>query len=424
MNTQNNAVYLRDGEYYMQEMSIRSLCERYGTPFYLYDADYILSKYELLKQYFPWSRLKIFYAMKANYNPQLLKLMKERGFYLDVVSPAEVMLAVKIGFEKERILYTANNMTDEEVTLVRQQGVLFNVDSLSRLEKYARCYPGASLALRINPEVVAGENEKVQTAGALSKFGILPVDVPKALGIVRQYGMRVVGLHEHTGSGISDTAKVEESMRNLLALVNPKDFPDLEFIDFGGGFKVSYHPEEAKIDYMAFGKKTLRLFDRFCREYGKELALYLEPGKYITADSGSLLVRVNTIKNNGGRLIAGTDSGFPHLIRPVLYGAYHHIVNISNPLGEPRKYDICGNICESGDCFARDRTIPEIREGDYLAIQNAGAYCRSMASEYNLRPLPPEYILYRNEVLVSGHRLTPAGLADRILKEYGFQERI
>jgi diaminopimelate decarboxylase len=345
--------------------------------------------------------------------------MKENGFCLDTVSPAEVILAVKMGFDKNQLLFTANNMTDEEMALIKQQNVLFNIDSLSRLETYAKAYPGSSVSLRINPDVIAGEDEKLQTAGDLSKFGILLKDVLEAVNITRQYGMKVVGLHEHTGSGISDTAKVQESMKNLLAIANRRDFPDLTFIDFGGGFKVQYNPKEAVIDYADFGTKIVQLFRQFCNEYGKDLNLYFEPGKYIVADSGCLIVKVNTIKDNKGRLIVGTDSGFPHLIRPVLYGAYHHIINISNPSGEPKKYDICGNICESGDCFARDREIAEIRNGDYLAIQNAGAYCHSMSSHYNLRPLPAEYILFNNEVMVSKEKLSNNDLADKVFMDYG-----
>jgi diaminopimelate decarboxylase len=419
MDMLNNAVYFSNNNYFMQNKSIKSLCDNYETPFYLYDANYILSKYELLKQYLSWDKLKIFYAMKANYNPHLLQIMKENGFYLDTVSPAEVILAIKMGFDRNQLLFTANNMTDDEMTLVKQQNVLFNIDSLSRLEAYSKIYPETPISLRINPDVIAGEDEKLQTAGDLSKFGILLKDVPEALNITKQYGMKIVGLHEHTGSGISDTSKVEKSMKNLLAIVNRQDFPDLTFLDFGGGFKVQYNPQEVKIDYADFGAKMVYLFQEFCKDYGKNLNLYFEPGKYVVAESGCLIVKVNTIKNNKGRLIVGTNSGFPHLIRPVLYGAYHHIVNISNPSGETKKYDICGNICESGDHFARDREISEIRNGDYLAILNAGAYCHSMASYYNLRPLPAEYIIYNNEVMVSKKKLSHSQLANKILGDYG-----
>ena len=275
------------------------------------------------------------------------------------------------------------------------------------------------MCLRINPDVQAGENIKVATAGALSKFGILLEDVHKAISIAKENNIKIVGLHEHTGSGLSDTGKVFESMENLLRIVNKTDFPDLEFIDFGGGFKARYSPDEAIIDYVEFGKKAIEMFAATCESYGSKLKLYFEPGKFTVAESGCMIIQVNTIKNNKGRLIVGTNSGFPHLIRPVFYDAYHHVVNLSNPNGQAFVYDIYGNTCESGDCFAKEREIQEIRVGDYLAIMNAGAYCRSMASEYNLRPLPAEYLIYNDELITSKKKLTHEELADRILKDYG-----
>ncbi len=414
-----NSVYYNGEDYCMQSLKLQEFSEKVQTPFYVYDMDYIVKRYQKLKASFPWENVRLFYAMKANFNPHMLKIMKDCGFCLDTVSPAEVILAKKIGFDSRDILFTANNMTDQEMEIVRAQGVLFNIDSLSRLETYGKYYNGSEVCLRINPDVVAGENEKVATAGALSKFGILLEDVHKAVAIARENNIKIVGLHEHTGSGISDTGKVFQSMQNLLEIINPKDFPDLEFVDFGGGFKVPYTPDEVEIDYVQFGAKAVELFVEACERYGKKLKLYFEPGKFTVADSGCMVVQVNTVKNNKGRLIVGTDSGFPHLIRPVLYGAYHHVVNLSNPQGETKVYDVYGNTCESGDCFAMERELPEIRIGDYLAIMNAGAYCRSMASEYNLRPLPAEYVIYQGELITAKKKLTHEELADRILQDYG-----
>ncbi len=413
-----NSITFDGNDYYMQSVKLQEFSENSVTPFYIYDMNYIIQKYERLKKCFPYEGVCVFYAMKANFNPHILRIMKENDFCLDTVSPAEVILAKKIGFDCKNILFTANNMTDAEMQVVKEQGVLFNIDSLYRLEAYGKAYPGSEVCLRINPDVIAGETANVATAGDLSKFGILLGDVKKAVQIARDYQLKIVGLHEHTGSGISDTGKVFESMQNLLAIVNPTDFPDLEFIDFGGGFKVPYEPDEKENDYESFGVKALELFKECCTQYGKELKLYFEPGKFTVADSGCMVVQVNTVKNNKGRLIVGTDSGFPHLIRPVLYGAYHHVVNLSNPQGEEKLYDVYGNTCESGDCFAMQRPLPEIRPGDYLAIMNAGAYCRSMASEYNLRPLPAEYVVYNGDVITAKKKLTHEELAERTLKDY------
>ena len=415
----NNSVFFNGTDYCMQNIKLKELSENSETPFYVYDMNFIINNYNKLKACFPWEDVRLHYAMKANYNPHMLKIMKDNGFCLDTVSPAEVIMAKKIGFDSDNILFTANNMTDAEMELVKAQSVLFNIDSLSRLEAYGKAYNGSKVCLRINPDVQAGENLKVVTGGALSKFGILLEDVHKAVAIAKENNIRIVGLHEHTGSGLADTGNVFESMENLLKIVNPVDFPDLEFIDFGGGFKARYSPDEAVIDYVEFGKKAIEMFKEACDSYGSKLKLYFEPGKYTVAESGCMVIQVNTIKNNKGRLIVGTNSGFPHLIRPVFYDAYHHVVNLSNPSGEPMVYDIYGNTCESGDCFAKEREIQEIRVGDYLAIMNAGAYCRSMASEYNLRPLPSEYLVYNEELITSKKKLTHEELADRILKDYG-----
>lgn len=355
--------------------------------------------------------------MKANYNAGLLKVLNGIGACLDTVSPAEVLMATTLGFTDDRLLYTANNMTDAEMRAVQATGVMLNIDSLSRLEKFGKEFPGSRICLRFNPDVVDGEHEKVRTGGDLTKFGILLRDVEWARAIVEKYGLTVAGLHEHTGSGLEKTESVYRSMQNLMAIATPERFPELEFLDFGGGFKVPYRPDEGRVDYRAMGEEITRLFHAFCRRYGRALELRFEPGKYIVAEAGYLIVEVNTIKHNHDRVIVGCNSGFPHLIRPVMYDAYHHIVNLTNPDGEPGRYDVCGNICETGDRFAEQREIPEIREGDLLAIGNAGAYCYSMGGVYNLRSMPAEAMIYEGELKLVRKRLSNEELVHRILEE-------
>lgn len=366
---------------------------QFGTPLFLYDIDKIKECYNALFKFIPYKKLKIHYALKANYNIAILKALRDIGCGLDTVSPGEVALALELGFRKEDIIYTANNMTDAEFAEVYASGVVMNIGELSRLEKTARNFPGSRICLRFNPDVKDGDNEKTMTAGDLTKFGILLDDVDKVLEIVKKGDLHVVGLHEHTGSGLQKAESVYQSMKNLMQIATPANFPELEFLDFGGGFKVPYKPDEKRIDYVEMGKEITAIFENFCKSYGKDLMMYFEPGKYMVAESGHLLVEVNTIKHNRTRTIAGCNSGFPQLIRPVLYDAYHHIINLSNPDGKPEKYDICGNICETGDRFAEERMMPEIREYDILDIQNAGAYCYSMGSIYNLRSMPSEAVL-------------------------------
>ncbi|NJD21501.1 MAG: diaminopimelate decarboxylase [Melioribacter sp.] len=389
--------------------------EKYGTPLYIYDADLIVKRYKELYKYIKWPKLKILYAMKANYNIGILNLLKNNQAFLDTVSPAEVHLALKLGFSKEDILFTANNITDDEMHEIKKTGVLFNIGSLSRLQKFSAAYPGSEVCIRFNPDVYAGEHKHVQTGGAITKFGVLLSEVDRIKEITNKYNIKVIGLHEHTGSGISETDKIYKSMTNLLGIANQQDFPHLQFIDFGGGFKVPYKPTSTRIDYAGFGEKISSIFSDFCKRYGRDLYIYFEPGKYIVAESGYLLMEVNSIKNNRERLIAGTNSGFNHLIRPLLYDAYHQIENISNPKGELKIYDVCGNICETGDCFAEQRELPEIREGDKLIIKNAGAYCYSMGSIYNLRSMPSELLVAGGKEFLITKRLSNKELADSLI---------
>lgn len=374
----------------LQPDMLLELAGQYGTPLYVYDLDRVVDNYKNLFNFIKYDKLQVHYALKANYNIALLKALRDAGAGLDTVSPGEVHLALALGFEREKIIFTANNLTDAEVDEVQALGVLFNIGSLSRLEKYGKAYPGSRLCVRFNPDVVDGENAATATGGDLAKFGILLQDVEKVAEIARKYDLHIVGLHEHTGSGLQHTESVFKSMKNLMALATPERFPELEFMDFGGGFKVPYKPDEERVDYVKMGAEITALFSDFCKKYGKELAMKFEPGKYMVAEAGVMLTRVNTLKFNRTRTIAGCDAGFPQLIRPVFYGAYHHIENLSNPAGAVKVYDVCGNICETGDRFAEQRELAEIRESDVLAIYNAGAYCYSMGGIYNLRSMPGE----------------------------------
>jgi diaminopimelate decarboxylase len=402
----------------LPQNKLHELAKKYDTPLYVYDGDLIIEKYNALYDFIKWEKLKIMYAMKANYNPAILKLLEKNGAFIDTVSPAEIMLAKKVGFTSDRLLYTANNMTDKEMHEVQNEDVLFNIGSNSRLEKYGKAFPGSSVCLRFNTDVVAGANEKIQTAGALTKFGLIMADVELLKSIAKKYNLKVIGLHVHTGSGIKETEKFVQSMKNLLGMGKRDHFPELEFIDFGGGFYVNYDPSEEKIDYNTFGNEITKVFSDYCKEYGKELEMRFEPGKYVVAESGHLLTTVNTIKDNRGRIIAGTDSGFPQLIRPTMYDAYHHILNITNPNGKEFIYDVAGNICETGDCFATERSMSKIREGDLLSIETAGAYCYSMGGVYNLRPMPPEVLIVNGNDKVVSKRKSNKDFAEEIYNNY------
>lgn len=389
------------------------IADQFGTPLYVYDSGLIRTRYRELRDCFPWP-VRLLYAMKANYNPAILRILQDEGASIDAVSPSDVLLALKAGFSADQILFTANRTTEAEMKLVYDTGVLCNLGSLSQLRKFGMAHPGGRVCIRLNPEVVAGENKFVSTAGENSKFGIAISRLDEVKELVHQHRLRVTGFHEHTGSGIPETVAMKRGIKNILSALTPEDFPDLEFLDFGGGFKVSYRADESPMDYSGFGGEISAMFEAFCETYGRKLEMCFEPGKYLVAESGSLLVTVTDIVTTPNKQLAGVNSGFPQLIRPMFYGAWHEVSNLSNPEGPEHAYDVVGNICESGDCFATDRRIAEIREGDILAIETAGAYCYSMGGHYNLRPMPAEVLIDNGRLDLITPRQSHSELAEQV----------
>ena len=394
-----------------------TFAEKYGTPLYVYDGDLIKGRYHELLGYFPYKKVKFFYAMKANYNLSILKLLEKEGASIDAVSPAEVMLALEAGFTPDRIIFTSNMMTDEEIHQVQKLGVLFNIGSLQELERYGKFYPNNNVCIRFNPDIVSGFHENVRTGGKDTKFGILLENVDKVKEICEKHNLKIIGIHEHTGSGIPETVDMMSGFRNILQIVKKEHFPDLKFVDFGGGFQVPYKEDEPRKDYASFGKTVVELFSKTCEDFGRELEIYFEPGRYLVAEVGHLLVKVTCVKENRDKKIAGTDAGFPQLIRPMFYDAYHIVTNLTNPEGKLIVYDVAGNICETGDYFATQRKLPEIHEGNILAINTAGAYCYSMGGVYNLRAMPKEVLVVDGEDKLVRKGLSSEELVNQIVDE-------
>lgn len=384
-------------EFKIGNFTAKELIQKFGSPLYVYDENKIRSRYQELKESISIIKnTKILYACKANSNVEIIKVLKEEGAGVDVVAPGEIYSAVLAGCKKEDILFTGNNMTDWELDYAVSQGVLLNVGDLSALERFGKKYPGADVCIRINPDVGGGHHEHVITGGPESKFGIYFSDVKLAIDIAQKYNLTIKGIHQHIGSNILEESTFLGAIDVLLK--SAKEFPHLEFIDFGGGLGIPYKPDDKKLNLKELNQKAAEHFKQFCEEYGKDVQFWLEPGRFLVGESGYLLTTVNTIKYNPGYKYVGTDSGFNHLVRPTMYGSYHHIVNTSNLEGDTEKVTVCGNICESGDIFARDREISKINEGDILAILNAGAYGYSMASNYNTRPLPAEVMVNGDNV--------------------------
>lgn len=394
----------------MNTKDLLSVADQFGSPVYVYDVHKISSQYERLTEAFKnIPNLKINYAVKALSNISILKLIKSLGGGLDTVSIGEVKLGLLAGFSPQQIIFTPNGVSMEEIEEATALGVQVNIDNLSFLEQFGSKYPHIPVCIRINPHVMAGGNSKISVGHIDSKFGISIHQIPHILRIVENTQMHINGIHMHTGSDILDIDVFLYAAEILFDTAI--HFKDLEFVDFGSGFKVPYKAGDIETNIEELGQRLSARFLAFCKEYGKELTLAFEPGKFLVSEAGFFLAKVNVVKQTTSTVFAGVDTGFNHLIRPMLYGATHHIENISNPQGKKRFYSVVGYICET-DTFASNRQISEISEGDILCFHNAGAYCYTMSSNYNSRLRPAEVLWYEGKA----HLIRRAETFDDLVK--------
>jgi diaminopimelate decarboxylase len=402
-------MHLTNNSYQIQGVPVLDIAEQFGLPLYVYDADKIIQKIDLLRSSFTETsdrgvNLKIKYAAKALTNLSILKLMRMQGIDVEVVSANEARLALRAGFEPSQIMYTPSGNAWSEIQEALEMGLQLNADSLPLLEQIGQTYGDRyPVALRINPSLLDGGMAKIQVGHENSKFGIPSVYNEQILQIAHQYGIQIVGLHIHTGSDFKDSntfLKIADVLFNMAA-----DYPDLQFIDFGSGFKVAYREGDYFTNLPDLGEKVSAAFRSFCDRYGREVQLCFEPGKLLVSESGHLLVGVNVVKQNPTRTFVQVNSGLNHLIRPMMYDAWHTILNVSNPAGAEKRYDVVGYICET-DTFATDRLLPEVRVDDVLSLENAGAYGFSMASNYNTRERPAEVLVYEGRPYLIRERET------------------
>lgn len=379
----------------MTQDQLLKITEEFGSPVYVYDAEKIESQYKRLTKAFSGVKsLKINYAVKALSNISILKFLNSLGSGIDTVSMQEVQLGLAAGFKPEQIIFTPNGVDLAEIEEAANLGVKINIDNLSILEQFGAKYPKVPVCIRINPHVMAGGNANISVGHIDSKFGISIHQIPHILRIVENTKMTINGIHMHTGSDILDIEVFLYASEILFDTA--KHFQNLEFIDFGSGFKVPYKSGDIETNIEELGKKLSEKFNAFCETYGKELTLAFEPGKFLVSEAGCFLTKVNALKQTTSTVFAQVNSGFNHLIRPMFYGSHHDIVNISNPKGRERFYTVVGYICET-DTFGNNRRINEINEGDILCFNNAGAYCFSMASNYNSRYRPAEVLWYKGK---------------------------
>jgi diaminopimelate decarboxylase len=390
----------RNGKLYFGGVSATELAEQFDTPLYVVSESRIRENYTRLHDALTrnYEKAKIYYAAKANSNLSVLKILETEGACLDAVSPGEVSMALATGFPAERILFTGTSVRNDELKFLADSNVTVNVDSLSQLDRLLKITVPPVLSVRVNPEIGAGHHDHCITAGKTTKFGLWENNALKAYATAKNAGVERFGIHMHVGSGVLNVEPFLLALDKLLSVAKKAHDAvgvNFEFVDMGGGLGVPYKPEEQELDLALFSKKVLSLFKSKIVEYDLgEPFFCVEPGRYMVCDASILLTTVNTVKVSPFKKFVGVDAGFNTLVRPTMYGSYHHVL-VANKLGAPEEetYDVVGPVCETGDVLAKDRRLPKIQEGDLLAVLNAGAYGYSMSSQYNARPRAAEVLV-------------------------------
>lgn len=416
---------VRDNKLHLGGSDAEALAEAFGTPLYVYEEDVIRRQCRVMREAFAQCAPDLHYALKANFSPAVLGVVREEGLHIDAVSPFEVRLCLEHGFAPGQILFTGNNTTEEELRYCLEQGVQINVGSLRELERFGQVAPGGRVSIRVNPDVGAGHHHHVITGGPHSKFGIYHTEVDAVQRLLAEHKLTLVGVQSHIGTGILRTEEMLAAMEIILAAA--KNFPHLEFIDFGSGFGIPYRPDQEALPLEQLGRAMCEHFTAFCAEYGRDVRMKLEPGRFVVAQAACLLVRVTNIQSTPAHTFIGTDSGFNHLLRPALYGAYHEIVNASRVEGALQQVVVAGNVCESGDVFTqgpdgleeRGVTSPEV--GQLLALLDVGAYGMALASNYNLRPRPAEVMVQGGNARLIRRRETYADLISTFVEQVADQ---
>ena len=383
---------------------LKKAASDYGTPLYVYHAEKIVSQFQNLLSHFSSNHTRFFYACKALTNIHILNVVKLVGCNVDCSSINEARLALHVGFAPENILYTSNSVCFDEICEAISLGIHVNIDSLSNLEKFGAKYGNSyPIGVRVRPNIMAGGNLKISTGHDKSKFGIPVTQLTELKTIQEKYRINITTLHIHTGSEIKDVSVFIQSAEVFDTLL--AQFPTVNVLDFGGGFKVPYKPNEKGTDIALLGAEVDKAMSHLSEKYGRSLIAWFEPGKYLVSECGYFIAQVTVLKKSGDIQFAGINTGLNHLIRPMFYDSYHHIDNITNPSASMQPYAVVGNICET-DTFAWDRHLPTITEGDLLVFYNAGAYGYEMASNYNARYKPAQVLFENGEAKLISRRDT------------------
>ena len=381
---------------YLPTADIKKAVKKFETPFFIYEEKKIRDNCRKFSQTFAdkFPGFSPLFAIKANTNPDLLKIIFSEGFGADASSEAEAWITQKLGSWG---MYTGNYTKEAEFRFVKKSGMMINLDDVSMLPTIKKIGTPEFISFRVNPGISKGGMKSLFFAGPDAKYGVPAEDVVSAYRKAKSIGVKRFGMHTMTGSNVLDEGyfpAVAGKLLDLAGELKKKLKIDLEYINIGGGFGVPYRPEEKSLDIKKVVSGLRKVFDQKCKEHGiVEPTLMAEPGRWIMADCGWLVGQVNVIKD-AYKKFAGIDCGMNDLPRPAIYDAYHHATVLGKPLtGKKEKISIVGRLCENNDQFAKDRMLPKIKIGDYLVIHNAGAHAYAMGHNYNNRLRSAEYLI-------------------------------
>ena len=406
----------RNGQLYAENVSVGEIAASVGTPFYVYSTATLERHFKLFDDALDGMDHCICYAMKAASNQAILKTLGNLGAGMDVVSGGEYRRAIAAGIPPEKVVFSGVGKTLEEITLALQKGIRqFNVESDSELAQISEIASSmgkiAPIAIRINPDVDAQTHEKIATGKAENKFGI-PLSRAREVysKASKMPGISVVGIDLHIGSQLTDLKPFEEAYQKLadLTQILRQDGHKIKRLDLGGGLGIPYDKNKSAPPLpVEYGKMVRKVLGHL------ECEIEIEPGRLIVGNAGILVSSVLGIKNGDNRNFLILDAAMNDLIRPAMYDAYHDIIPVKQPSSDEAVYDVVGPVCETGDTFAKKRTMPELSENDLVAFRSAGAYGAVMSSEYNTRPLIPEVMVNKNEFSIIRKRPSYEEIIDR-----------
>lgn len=401
----------RSGELFAEDIPVRKLAEKYGTPLYIYSYNTLLRHFKAYADAFNGYQHIICFAVKSNSNTAILRLFAKNGGGADIVSGGELYIALQAGIPSKKIVYAGVGKTEDEIRFALKSKILmFNVESENELREIDRVAgkmkAKATIALRINPDIDPGTHPYITTGLKKYKFGIPIEEALEYYKLASKLkNIDVIGVHKHIGSQITKVAPFVDALKRVLILIDElrAQGVEIKYLDAGGGLGISYKDEEPPVP-KDLAKNLIPLLE------GRKLTLIMEPGRSIVGNAGILVTKTLYLKKGEDKEFVIVDAGMNDLIRPSLYEAYHHIVPVIRNKRDSIISDVVGPICESGDFLARKRELKRLKQGEYLAVMSAGAYGFSMSSNYNSRPRVAEVLVKDEKHFLIRKRQTYADL--------------